>query len=618
MRAGDLTEARKDCDLAISMDCNNSDAYWLRAKIRNAIDYRDQASDDAATALRLVNDEIDRGERAAARYVLRSELRLQQGEVEGAVQDAEMAISLNETNASACVVLSQALMKLGKFERALYEADRAAKLNPAKSDAHMARGLGYYYTGKPEEAIQAFSRVIELMPRESFAYLDRGWGRLLLWEKTKGPADLRLADEDFVTATDAAKSAAFAYAGQAWVRYWQHREGAGTLDEAIRFSRLALERDATLGVTHFVRGWIMLAKGQFAEAKTEFSTAIELGSSGPDAHYGLADTERMLGNQDAAIKTYTRAIEKATEAGTGVWHMYYGRALAYAASRNWASASDDYSTTLENAKKSSVTPSQYAGLYADFGWACYELRRDAEMESVFARALELDDKLIHLQLQIAGVRLYSGRYDDALACWNSAISLDPKSSLAYVNRGLTHIYLQDFPAALSDLETALSLDAKDSFAWHTRGWAWVRQGEWKRAVADTDKAIELRSSNEPFRFNNRALARWWLRERSDALVDMRKVLDVLLSGQTGRFPARVREDEVTWGATSEDWTGAVARKPRDFLAHLGRGISRWMAGDLNGARDDLTEARSINARSREVEMVLERVMEELASPLSVA
>lgn len=613
---GDLTRARQDCDQAIGADPNLSDAYWLRTKIRNAIDYCDNAVDDVDTALRLMNEAIDRGERDSARYAIRSELHLQRGNLELAVEDAKAAIGLNETNATAHLVFSQALVKLEKFEQALFEADRAAKVNPANADAHMARGLGYYYTGKPQTAVEAFTKVIELRSTESFAYLNRGWARVLLWDKTKSQTDLHLADQDFATAANQAKSAASAYSGQAWVRYWQHQEGAGTLDEAVSFSRRALERDSKLGFTHFVHGWIMIAKGQYAEAKNEFGAAIGLACDIPDAYYGLAEAERVLGNQDAAIQVYTRAIEKAAASSTNVWHAHHGRALAHAGILNWERAFDDYQAALKSAKTSSITLSQYAGLYADFGWTCYELERPDEMESAFARGLELDRKLIHLQLQIGGVRLYSGRYDDALACWSSAISLDPESSIGYVNRGLTYVYRQDIPAALLDLDMALSRDGKDSFAWHTRGWAWVRHGEWKKAVADLDKAIELRS-DEPFRFNERALAQWWLRERSHALEDLRKVFDMQLSKLAGKFLTRVREDGVTWGASSEDWTRAVALKPKDFLPHLGRGICRWMAGDLEAARDDLTKARSINARSLDVQAVLERVTEELAARTSI-
>src|SRR5262249_38290728 len=152
-----------------------------------------------------------------------------------------------------------------------------------------------------------------------------------------------------------------------------------------------------LGLAHFVRGWIMMAKGRFAEAKTEFGAAIDLGCDIADARYGLGEAERVLGELDAALQSYTSAIEKAAASGGG-WGAHYGRALIHAENRHWESAFDDYKSALASAKTSPITPSQWAGVYADFGWTCYELGLDDEMEHAFAVGLDLDPKLVGLHL----------------------------------------------------------------------------------------------------------------------------------------------------------------------------------------------------------------------------
>jgi tetratricopeptide (TPR) repeat protein len=514
------------------------------------------------------------------------------------------------------------LYRLATIERELGNKNEAQRwLNEARSysacssvQMGIARGLAYQDAGNAAAAVDEFTKLLKQAPTEAVAYLNRGWARLVLWDKTRSADDLRLADEDFAAASEETSVAASAFCGRAWVRFWQHQSGAATLDQAISFSRVALERDSNLAITHFVRGWILLAKGQPSahEAKAAFQAALDLKHGVADTYSGLAQAERWLGNRDAAIGAYTHAITEASSSAANTWQYYEGRALTHAEISNWKSAYEDFRDALENAKTASISPSQYATLYADFGWSCYQLAHTDEMEEAFQKGLELDHDLVHLQWQLGGVRLYSGRYDDALACWERAIKLDPKSSEWYVNRGLTQIYKGDLAAALPDLDEAMRLNDKQSFVWHTRGWAWIRKGEWKRALRDLNKAIEL-SSDEPFSFHDRALARWWLGERTSALEDLHKNLDIQFSRRLGKFPRRSRENRTTWGATAEDWSRAMKHKPKDFVPYLGRGMAHWLAGELEAARKDLIRALSINRRLVDVQTLLQLVTEELAT-----
>ncbi len=613
LRSGDLARARQDCDRAIALDQTLGDAYWLRAKIRMAIDDRDRADDDVDAALACVIAAIERGDSSATRYAMRAGLYLDKGALPQAIEDAGKTIALDQQNLAAHLVLSQAFIKQGKFEAAILEAERAAKINPASTDAHMARGVGYQYRGDAQAAVDAYTAVIELQPVLPTPYYNRGLARIAIWERTKADADLEEADRDFIAASTKPGGASAGNGGRAWLRYRQHREGRPTLDEALSFCRLALEQHVTFGFGHFCRAWIMSAKGRYEDAKSGFSTAIKFGYDVPDSYYGLADAERVLGNRDAAIMRYGQAIENAAASGTNPWNYHHGRALAFAAARSWQQAYDDFRAAVERAQRASVAPSVFASLYSDFAWTCYELRRDDEMEEALTRSLELDSKSRNLHLQIGSLRLYSGRHDDAIAAFSTAIELDSASSLGYVDRGLTRIYQGDFDAAISDLDIALEKNDKDAYAWHDRGWARLRQATDRRqALADIDKAIGL-STRDPFRFIDRALLRWWLGDREHALEDLRQVMAMQSATSVNPFAPRLREDVVTWGATSQDWSRAVEAQPNDDFVYFGRGLARCMAGDLAGAADDLTRARKLNARSPETRALLKRVRAERAA-----
>jgi tetratricopeptide (TPR) repeat protein len=613
MQGGHLSRAREDCDRAIALDKNLADAYWLRAQIRRAIDSRDQAREDIDAALDLVDENIAQAvESSAASYATRAALHLETGAVAEAIGDAQSALDLDESNLTARLVLSQALLKQAKYEAALLQADYAAKIDPANADAHAARGVAHYHLGDAQVAIDAYTKALELKPGEPTLYYNRGLAHLIAWDKTGLKASLDSADSDFQTAATKAGGGASGNTGRAWVRYFQYRDGAPTLDAALTFCTLALEQDSLSAPAHFVRGWIMTEKGRYDDAKRDFTAAIQLGLDAPDSLYGLANAERLLGNAAVAIEDYTQAINKSAVIGAAGWNIYNGRAGVYMDDRSYQKAYDDFRAALEDARKGPPTPSQYASLYSDFAWTCYELSRDEEMDNALKRGFELDPQSRDLHLQIGRVRVYCGRYDEAIAAYTTAIDLDPASSIGYVNRGLTRIYAGDLKAALCDLDLAVEKNDKDYATWAERGWARARKAaDWDKALSDIEKAIGLATS-DPFPFNNRALVRWWLRDHDGALEDLRKVLAMQAGPSINRFRARLREDAVTWGATSEDWSHAVERRPTDFLVHLGRGISRCMAGDLVGAEEDLKKAIALNARSQDTEMLLQRVKAERA------
>lgn len=494
--------------------------------------------------------------------------------------------------------------KLGEISNLLGRQEEAkrwfaeARTSPASS-------------GMTSDAVAHASQLISGGPSSRLA---NGWARIQAWSLIRDNNELILADKEFAVAAQQSEYAASAYSGRAWLRYWRHSQGAGTLDEALSFSRLALQCDPKLGLPYYVRGWILVAKGLYVEAKTEFSRAIELGFGIYDAWFGLAEAERLLANYESAVASYTQAIQVGGIPAAEAWRLYYGRAQARAALRRWDEAFEDYRSAFEGAKKTAIEPIGLAAVYADYAWTCYELERDDEMEAAFQCAVEFGPRLIYVLLQLASVRLYSGKYDEAISYFSRAIALDQESGIAYVNRGLTHIYTGNLDTAFHDLDTAIDKNDKDAAAWRTRGWARLRGKEWQNATADLDRAIAF-DSVDPFSFTDRALARWWRNDRDGALEDLHQLLKIKTSDFSVHSVERVREDAVTWGATGHDWSLAVERRPNDPLARLGRGVSRWLAGDLDGAEGDLGRANAFKAKLTETKWVWERVREERAKPL---
>src|SRR6266567_3870887 len=79
----------------------------------------------------------------------------------------------------------------------------------------------------------------------------------------------------------------------------------------------------------------------------------------------------------------------------------------------------------------------------------------------------------------------------ALADYNEAIRLDPKSALALSDRGVAYGNKGDYDRALADLNEAIRLDPKSAHAFRNRDIVYAYKGDYERAIADLNEAIRL-------------------------------------------------------------------------------------------------------------------------------
>jgi tetratricopeptide (TPR) repeat protein len=83
-------------------------------------------------------------------------------------------------------------------------------------------------------------------------------------------------------------------------------------------------------------------------------------------------------------------------------------------------------------------------------------------------------------------------YSRALADYDKAIELNPRSATAHFNRGfLLHFGFSDREGAYKSFTQAIQLDPNDAFAYNARGHVLLDQNKIDRAIADYDVAINL-------------------------------------------------------------------------------------------------------------------------------
>ena len=78
-----------------------------------------------------------------------------------------------------------------------------------------------------------------------------------------------------------------------------------------------------------------------------------------------------------------------------------------------------------------------------------------------------------------------------LADYTKAIELDPKSAMAYINRGVAYAKLKQYEKAIADFTRAIELDPKSASVYIRRGYAYVQLNQYDKAITDYNRAIEL-------------------------------------------------------------------------------------------------------------------------------
>jgi tetratricopeptide (TPR) repeat protein len=88
-------------------------------------------------------------------------------------------------------------------------------------------------------------------------------------------------------------------------------------------------------------------------------------------------------------------------------------------------------------------------------------------------------------------RAWTGDVEGAMTAFDRAIELSPRSSSAYLNRGLAWRRRGDLDRALADLDRAVLYAPGDARAYYHRGLVLRQRGDLRRARADESRAVEL-------------------------------------------------------------------------------------------------------------------------------
>jgi TonB family protein len=129
-----------------------------------------------------------------------------------------------------------------------------------------------------------------------------------------------------------------------------------------------------------------------------------------------------------------------------------------------------------------------------------------------------------------------GDFDQAIAAYNKALSINPQLAEAYFVRGIAWRYKGDNDRAIADFNQALSINPQYAGAYNNRGIAWRNKGDFDRAIADYTQALRINPQDAGAYYNRGNT--WGYKGNLDlAIADYNQALSInprLAEAYTGR------------------------------------------------------------------------------------
>jgi tetratricopeptide (TPR) repeat protein len=193
-----------------------------------------------------------------------------------------------------------------------------------------------------------------------------------------------------------------------------------------------------------------------------------------------------------------------------------------------------------------------------------------------------------------------GEYNKALADFNEAIRLDPKSSTAFRQRANAWRKKGQFNKALADFDESIRLDPKCSTTFHLRGNGWLENGDFNRALADYNEAVQ-RDPQDAMALGSRGLA-WDRRQQFDeAIADFTESIRL-----DPRFADTFAARGLAWFKKGNDqkciadFNEAILLNPKNAKFYYRRARAWHEMDEFDNAIADFDEAIRLDLKGAEV------------------
>lgn len=432
---------------------------------------------DFDSAIRLYTDAITRKQNHAPAYYRRANALNSLGLWEDALADYDRAVKIDPQYAHAFCNRGAVLERLHRWDDALRSYDRALELDPQDSLTNFNRASVLRELKRFDDALASYERAIELRPDHADAHVNRG---NVLREMERFEAAVKSYDTalELVVKGPSARLA-FHGRGLALAAMRMYEEALASYD-------MALLQDSNDYLAHANRGLALKRLNRSDDALAAFQQAIALKDDHVEAYFYRGQIFQELGRFDDALSSFETTIKLTPDAASPyLAHASHGFALA---------ALKRFEEALVSLKRAVELNSRYIEAHCACGHILQELGRHEEAVSCYDAAISLEPDSVHLfpaYCSRAFVLKDLKRLAEALASYDRAIELKSDDADVYLNRAGILQELGFHEDAISSFDRAIVLKPTFVEAFQGRGFSLLNRGRHDMAIASFDQAIAL-------------------------------------------------------------------------------------------------------------------------------
>lgn len=188
--------------------------------------------------------------------------------------------------------------------------------------------------------------------------------------------------------------------------------------------------------------------------------------------------------------------------------------------------------------------------------------------------------------------------------WTDVINKNPKSPVAYNERGQAYLNMNLLDKALFDFNKAIELNPNFALAYFKRGILQNKNNKYKEAIKDYDESIRIDNSN-PEAYVNRGKCYALLKMDAKALFDFDKAI-LLDENQTTAYNNKgiVLASQNKYKVAIQNFTKSISLNPYQIDAYVNRGFANYKTGNFEKAKLDLNKVFDNNSGNEQFMYIL--------------
>jgi len=231
-------------------------------------------------------------------------------------------------------------------------------------------------------------------------------------------------------------------------------------EEVETTAPIIADTDRLEAIQRYNAGVDKLTAGDFVGAIAEFTAALEIDPTDPDAFYNRGYSHHVLGQFEAAANDYGSAIALNPEFADAYGNRCYAAYLL-----------NDYEQAIADCEQAIALKDDNPDFFINRGNAYDDL-------AVMAKA-------------DANPELAQEYHSKAIADYDAAIALKPDHAKAYYNRALAHNRFGNNTAAAADYTASIKYNSQFAEAYFNRGITHYKLDQTEKAIADLQQAADI-------------------------------------------------------------------------------------------------------------------------------